>query len=76
VKKKRKMTKAQEAKAKAAAKKAAKKQKGGNDDDDSDDDDPYNALSKALRTPGVPKPAPGTFSDCAKCGKQFTVVST
>lgn len=77
--KKRKLTKAQEAKQKAAAKKAAaakkKAKKGGNDDDysDNEDEDAYTALSKMWKD--ETRPPNGGFCTCAKCGKQFTVVS-
>ena len=68
--KKRKLTKAQEAKEKAKAKKAAKKQ--GDDDSDEDEgNDLYTALS-GMRGGG--KPPVGSFSNCARCEKQFTVV--
>ncbi len=77
--KKRKLTKAQEAKQKAAAKKAAaakKKGKKGNGDDDDysdEDEDAYTALSKMWKD--ETRPPNGGFCTCAKCGKQFTVVS-
>ncbi|KAF8061821.1 hypothetical protein FPV67DRAFT_297959 [Lyophyllum atratum] len=75
--KKRKLTKAAEAKLSKAKEKAkAKKKKGGDDDDDDDEDDPYRALStmwggKGNASPA--KPTVGNFEDCAKCEKQFTV---
>jgi DNA repair protein RAD7 len=76
-KKKRKTTSAAaQAKAKEAAKKKAKKGKKGGDDNYSDSgSDSYNALSKALWTNNKTKPPVGSFEDCAKCAKQFTVVS-
>lgn len=70
-KKKKKMTKAAEAKLKAQAKKAAKKG-GGDDDDYSEEEDAYTALSKMWKDEA--RPANGSFCNCAKCGKQFTVV--
>jgi hypothetical protein len=74
--KKRKLTKAAEAKLKAKEK--AKKKKGQNDDaDDNDDDsedDVYNALSKSFWSNNGSKPPVGDFEDCARCEKQFTVV--
>lgn len=68
--KKRKLTKAAEAKLKANAK-AKKKQEDGDYQDS--DEDAYTALSKMWKDDT--KPANGSFCDCAKCGKQFTVVS-
>lgn len=72
--KKRKLTKAQEAKLKASEKaKAKKKQKKKNvsdDDYDDEDDDPYSKLSMY----STAKPAAGSFADCAKCETKFTVV--
>lgn len=71
--KKRKLTKAQEAKLKASEKaKAKKKQKKKNDSDDDyddEDDDPYSKLSMY----STAKPAAGSFADCAKCETKFTV---
>jgi hypothetical protein len=67
------MTKAQEAKAKAAAKKAAEKKKKQAGEDDSDDEN-YTAPSRSAGANGA-KPLPGNFADCAKCSKQFTVVT-
>ncbi|KAI0074674.1 RNI-like protein [Panus rudis PR-1116 ss-1] len=75
--KKRKLSKAAEAKLKAqekAKEKAKTKKKGGDDDDyddDEDEEDPYNALSKMWKD--TSKPPVGSFEDCARCGKQFTV---
>lgn len=69
--KKRKMTKAAEAKAKAAAKAEAKKKKG-DEDEDSEEEDPYNALSKMWKD--TSKPPVGSFENCARCNKEFTVV--
>ncbi|KAI0339480.1 RNI-like protein [Trametopsis cervina] len=65
--KKRKVTKAQEARLKAQAKKSAKK----DDDNDSEDEDAYTRLSKMSKD--ISKPAVGSFCQCAKCEKQFTV---
>ncbi|PIL33306.1 hypothetical protein GSI_04756 [Ganoderma sinense ZZ0214-1] len=74
--KKRKQSKAAEAKQKAKAKaKAKKKGKKGDDDDDYEDDedeDPYSALSKMWKN-DLPKPPVGSFENCARCEKQFTV---
>ena len=71
------MSKAAEARAKAAAKAKAKKgKKAASDDEDDDDDDdydPYNALSKMWKS-DLPKPSIGSFDNCARCEKQFTVV--
>ena len=69
--KKRKLTKAVEAKLKAKEKKKAGKK--GSDDEDADED-AYTALSKSLYTNGASKPPIGSFENCAVCGKQFTVV--
>ena len=65
--KKRKLTKAAEAKLKAEQ----KKKKGS---DDEEDDDACTALSKSLWSNGATKPSVGSFEDCAVCEKQFTVV--
>jgi DNA repair protein RAD7 len=70
--KKRKLTKAAEAKLKAKEKK--KKGKKGSDDEYDEDDDAYTALSKSMWTNGASKPPVGSFDNCAVCGKQFTVV--
>lgn len=70
--KKRKLTKAAEAKLKAQE----KKKRGKNSDDDYDgEDDTYTALSKSMMKNGTSKPPIGSFENCAVCGKQFTVVS-
>ena len=74
--KKRKQSKAAEAKQKEKEKaKAKKKAKKGDDDDDYEDSDqdPYSALSKMWKG-DIPKPPVGSFEDCARCKKQFTVV--
>ena len=74
--KKRKQSKAAEAKQKAKEKaKAKKKAKKGDDDngDEDEDEDPYSALSKMWKG-DLPKPPVGSFEDCARCQKQFTVV--
>ncbi|KAI1787718.1 RNI-like protein [Ganoderma leucocontextum] len=73
--KKRKQSKAAEAKQKEKEKaKAKKKAKKGDDDDyeDDEDEDPYSALSKMWKN-DLPKPPVGSFEDCARCEKQFTV---
>ncbi|KAL6308529.1 RNI-like protein [Sparassis latifolia] len=80
--KKRKLSKAAEAKLKAKekakekAKAKAKGKKGGDDedyeDDEDEDEDAYTALSKMWRS-DLPKPPVGSFENCAKCKKQFTV---
>lgn len=84
--KKRKLSKAAEAKAKAAAKEKAKakakgkgKGKRGDDNDDyeegsDEEEDAYTALSKMWKDSA--KPPIGSFEECAKCSKQFTVVSS
>jgi len=78
--KKRKLTKAAEAKLKAKEKeKAKKKAKKDDDDDDYDDEDEdaYTALSKSMWTNAASspsKPPVGSFENCVKCEKQFTVV--
>lgn len=59
--KKRKLTKAQE-----------KKKVKGKDDDE--EDDPYTSLSKSMWANSNPRPPAGSFENCARCGKQFTVV--
>ena len=64
--KKRKLTKAAEARLKAKEKK-----KKGSDDED---EDAYTALSKSLWSTGTSKPPVGSFENCAVCNKQFTVV--
>jgi DNA repair protein RAD7 len=71
--KKRKLTKAAEAKLKAKEKANAKGKK--EDDDENSEDDAYNALSKSMWTNSSPsKPPVGNFENCAQCEKQFTVV--
>ncbi|KAJ7091943.1 RNI-like protein [Mycena belliarum] len=64
--KKKKLSKAAEAKLKAKAKK-----KKAEDEDYDEDEDAYTALSKSAWS--TPKPAAGSFADCATCEKQFTV---
>ncbi|KAF8521405.1 RNI-like protein [Hysterangium stoloniferum] len=74
--KKRKLGKAALEKMKAKEKKTAKKKKKGSDDDYSEDDDIYTALSKGAFSgagKGSAVPPAGTFENCAKCGKKFTV---
>jgi DNA repair protein RAD7 len=76
VTKKRKLTKAAEAKLKTKEKKNAKKKAEGDDDSD-EDGDAYTALSKSMWTNGESspsKPPIGSFEDCAKCEIEFTVV--
>jgi DNA repair protein RAD7 len=63
------MGKAATAKAKAAAKKKAMADGDYNSDDE---DDEYTAPSTRKT---APKPQPGSFENCARCSKQFTVVS-
>ncbi|KAF9481314.1 RNI-like protein [Pholiota conissans] len=70
--KKRKLTKAAEAKLKAKEKKKRGK-KGSDDEEYNEDDDAYTALSKSMWTNGASKPPVGSFDKCAVCGKQFTV---
>ncbi|KAL5533408.1 RAD7 [Sanghuangporus sanghuang] len=80
--KKRKLSKKEEAKLKAKEKAKVKKnkKKAGSDDESGDsEDDEYSALSRgAARNraraslPGAQPPI-GSFENCAKCGKQFTV---
>jgi DNA repair protein RAD7 len=69
---KKKLTKAQLEKEKAKAKAEAKKRKRLDDDTD-EDEEGYAAPSKGVNTA---KPDIGSFTDCAKCGKKFTVVRT
>lgn len=40
-----------------------------------EDDDAYTAPSRLMRDPTGSKPAPGSFENCVKCEKRFTVVS-
>ncbi|KAJ7661678.1 hypothetical protein B0H17DRAFT_991941 [Mycena rosella] len=70
--KKKKLTKAAEAKLKAKAK--AKKKKDDDEDCDDEDEDAYTALSKSAWT-NTPKPAAGSFANCAKCEAQFTATT-
>ena len=65
----------EKAKAKAKGKGKGKGKKGDDDDyeDDSDEDeDAYTALSKMWKD--TAKPPVGSFEECARCKKQFTVV--
>jgi len=72
--KKRKLSKAAEAKLKAnEKKKKGKKGKKGSDDDD--DEDAYTALSKSLWASNTQRPPIGNFEVCSACEKLFTVVS-
>ncbi|EIN07847.1 RNI-like protein [Punctularia strigosozonata HHB-11173 SS5] len=59
------------AKAKGKGKGKSKKGKGSDDDYEDDDDDAYNGLS--LWSTNASKPPVGSFENCAKCEKQFTV---
>ena len=71
--KKRKLTKAAEAKLKAQE----KKKRGKKDSDDDDDDDTYTTPSRSIwASSGGEKPPVGNFEKCAICEKQFTVVCT
>ncbi|KAI0933361.1 hypothetical protein AcV5_005524 [Taiwanofungus camphoratus] len=72
--KKRKLTKAAEVKLKAKEKAKAKRAKKKQDDDDyeDEDEDAYTALSKMWKD-DLPKPPVGSFEECARCDKQFTV---
>ncbi|OCH84255.1 RNI-like protein [Obba rivulosa] len=70
--KKRKLTKAAEAKLKAKEKQKAKRKVGADDDNDYEEEDPYNALSKMWKG-DLPKPPVGSFEECVRCNKQFTV---
>jgi DNA repair protein RAD7 len=67
--KKRRRTKASEEKTKGKEKKKK-------DDENSDsEEDAYTALSRSLRSAkNSPRPPVGSFENCAKCEKQFTVV--
>lgn len=75
--KKRKLSKKAEAALKAKEK-AKKKKKRGEEDDSSEDE--YTALSRAANgnrnASSDARPPNGSFETCAKCDKQFTVVST
>lgn len=68
--------KAAKQKAKEQAKKKGKKGKKGDEDEDYEDDedrDAYTALSK-MWGGNAAKPPVGSFDECARCGKQYTVV--
>ncbi len=73
---KRKLTKAAEAKLKAKEKK--KRGIKDSDEDMDEDDDAYTAPSRIVRDGAVagtgPRPNPGSFENCVKCEKRFTVV--
>ncbi|KAF9488954.1 RNI-like protein [Pleurotus eryngii] len=71
--KKPKLSKAAEARKKAQAKKKARKGVDVDDEDGSDEDDMFTALSKSRFSNSPAKPPVGSFENCAKCGKQFTV---
>jgi DNA repair protein RAD7 len=75
--KKRKLTKATEAKLKAKEKKK-RGVKDSNDDYMDEDEDAYTAPSRIMRDAANvdtgPKPAPGSFETCVKCEKRFTAV--
>lgn len=64
--KRRRLTKAAEAKLKAKEKKRRGIKDSDDDDDIDEDDERYNAPSS--------RPAPGSFAHCALCEKRFTVV--
>jgi len=73
-KKKRKSTKGR---ATAAAKAKAKKKAKDDGDYEGSSEDEYKAVSKNLWSMGGnggPKPPVGSFENCARCEKQFTVV--
>lgn len=74
--KRRRRSKAAEAKLKARQKANQKKKSKNNGDEDDDDseDELYNALSKMRGSENTPKPPIGSFDNCARCEKQFTVV--
>lgn len=75
-KKKRKLTKAAEARLKVKEKASPQKKKGREDEGDEDEEnDPYKARSAGLMSSATGKAPPiGTFQDCGKCQKKFTVV--
>lgn len=61
----------------AAAKAKAKKKAKEDGDYEGSSGDEYTAISKNLRSVGSdPKPPVGSFEECARCEKQFTVVTT
>ncbi|KAJ7121304.1 RNI-like protein [Mycena crocata] len=66
--KKQKLSKAAEAKLKAKSKKKKKKDV----DEEDEDEDAYTALSKSMWS-NTPRPAVGSFAECATCEKQFTM---
>ena len=66
--------KAEKEKEKAKAKAKKKTKKGDDDDYEDEEEDPYSALSKMWKG-DLPKPPVGNFENCARCEKQFTVVS-
>ncbi|KAK7060603.1 UV-damaged DNA-binding protein rad7 [Paramarasmius palmivorus] len=53
--------------------KKTKKTKKDDDDDYDEDDDAYTALSKSMWSNSAKKPAVGSFENCIKCEKKFTV---
>lgn len=66
-------------KAAAAAKAKAKKKAKEDGDYEESSEDEYTAISKSSRSMGGnggPKPPVGSFENCARCEKQFTVVIT
>lgn len=70
-KKRKTLTKATQEKLKAKAKKNKR------DEDEDEEEDAYTALSKSVWSSGASKsskPPVGSFENCAKCEKQFTVV--
>lgn len=73
ISKKRKMTKGAEQKLKAKEKAKAFKKHG----DNSEDEDAYTALSKASwGGASGSKPPIGSLDICAKCEKEFSIVSS
>lgn len=67
--KKRRRTRTSEEKVKG------KENKKKDDEDDDSEEDAYTALSRSMRTGrSTPRPPVGSFENCAKCEKQFTVV--
>ncbi|KAF9447166.1 RNI-like protein [Macrolepiota fuliginosa MF-IS2] len=74
--KRRKLTKAAEAKLKAKEKKK-RRVKDSDDEYIDEDDDAYTAPSRMRGVAGVatgPRPPPGSFETCVKCEKRFTVM--
>jgi hypothetical protein len=67
------VNKVEQLKLKAKEKAKAKKAKKDDDNDDDEEEDVYTALSKSMYQPT--RPSVGSFENCAKCKKQFTMVS-